>query len=66
MVLGDNMAYLCISLNNSSVNTIHILDGELVDIDKYTIKYNNAKEILKEFPDKVQELNNRFNLDNKR
>ena len=58
------MAYLCISLNNSSVNTIHILDGELVDIDKYTIKYNNAKEILKEFPDKVQELNNRFNLDN--
>ena len=58
------MAYLCISLNNSSVNTIHILDGELVDIDKYSIKYNNAREILKEFPEKIQELNNRFNLDN--
>ena len=57
------MAFLCISLNNSSVNVVHIMDGELLDIDKYTIKYNNANEILKEFPEKIDELNNRFNLD---
>ena len=63
MVLGDTMAFLCISLNNSSVNVVHILDGELLDIDKYTGGYNNANEILREFPEKVKELNNRFNLD---
>ena len=57
------MAFLCISVDNSSVNVVHIMDGELLDIDKYTIKYNNANEILKEFPEKIEELNNRFNLD---
>ena len=57
------MAFLCISLNNSSVNTIHILDGDLLEIDKYTIKYDSAKDILKEFPEKIEELKNRYNLE---
>ena len=58
------MAFLCISLNNSSVNAVHILDGELNDIDKYTTNHKNAKSILKEFPEKIQELKNRYNLEN--
>lgn len=57
------MAFLCISLNNSSVNTVHILDGELLDIDKYTSEHNNSKEILKEYPEKIKELKNIYNLE---
>lgn len=57
------MAYLCISLDNSSVNTVHIMDAELMDIDKYTINYNNVHEILREFPEKIEELNNIYNLE---
>ena len=57
------MAYLCISLDNSSVNTVHIMDGELMDIDKYTINYNNVHEILKEFPEKIEELTNIYNIE---
>lgn len=57
------MAFLCISLNNSSVNAVHILDGELKEIDKYTVNHSNAKSILKEFPEKIQELRNRYNLE---
>lgn len=57
------MAYLCISLNNSSVNTVHVMDGELIDIDNFTINYNNVHEILKEFPEKIEELNNIYNIE---
>lgn len=57
------MAYLCISLDNSSVNTVHIMDGELIDIDNFTINYNNVQEILREFPEKIEELNNIYNLE---
>lgn len=57
------MAYLCISLDNSSVNTVHIMDNELIDIDKYTINYNNVQEILREFPEKIEELNNIYNIE---
>lgn len=63
MVLGDTMAFLCISLDSSSVNAVHIIDGDLIDIDKYTIMHNNAQEILKEFPEKIEELNNIYNLE---
>lgn len=57
------MAFLCISLNNSSVDTLHLMDGELRDIDKYTTTYSGAKEILNNFPDKVEELKDIYNLD---
>lgn len=63
MLLGDDMAFLCISLNNSSVDTVHILDGDILEIDKYTTSHNNAKEIIEEYPEKIDELNNRFNLE---
>lgn len=58
------MAFLCISLNNSSVDTVHLLDADLLDIDKYTSTRQNAKEIIEEYPEKIEELNNRFNLEN--
>jgi len=64
MLLGDNMAFLCISLNNSSVDTVHLIDGELIDIDKYTVTHKSAKEIIDEFPNKIDELNEIYNLDN--
>lgn len=63
MILGDTMAFLCISLNSSSVDTIHLMDGELHDIDKYTIECSGAKEILNNFPDKIEELKNIYNLE---
>lgn len=56
------MAFLCISLNKSSLDTVHLLDGELYDIDKYTVKYDSSKNILKEFPDKIAEFNHIYNL----
>lgn len=64
MVLGDSMAFLCISLNNSSVDNIHLIDGELIDIDKYTIKFDTSKALLKEYPDKIEEFKHIYNLDN--
>ena len=57
------MAFLCISLDNSSINGVHIIDGELEAIDKYTIRHNTAKGILKEFPEKIEELRERYNID---
>ena len=57
------MAFLCISLDNSSVNAVHILDGDLTTIDKYTIRHNSYKSILKEYPEKIAELKDRYNLD---
>lgn len=62
MIIGDSMAFLCISLNKSSLDTVHLLDGEIYDIDKYTIKYDSSKNILKEFPDKIAEFNHIYNL----
>ncbi len=56
------MAFLCISLNKSSLDTVHLLDGEIYDIDKYTTKYDSSKSILKEFPDKIAEFNHIYNL----
>lgn len=64
MLLGDNMAFLCISLNNSSVDNIHLLDGELIEIDKYTTKYDTSKALLKEYPEKIDEFKHIYNLDN--
>ena len=58
------MAFLCISLNNSSVNAIHLMDGELTDIDKYTVRYETAKAILKEYPDKIKEFNHTYDVEN--
>lgn len=63
MLLGDGMAFLCISLNGSRVNTVHLIDGDVLEIDKYTTKYDTAKSLLKEYPDKIDELNNRYHLD---
>ncbi len=63
MLLGDNMAFLCISLNNSSVDNIHLIDGELLDIDKCTIKYDTPKALLKEYPEKIDEFKHIYNLD---
>lgn len=57
------MAFLCISLDNSSVNAVHILDGDLTSIDKYTIRHNNSKSILKEYPEKIAELRDRYNIE---
>ena len=62
MILGDDMAFLCISLNNSSVNTIHLLDGDLCDIDRYTANFETAKDILKEYPEKIEEFNNIYEI----
>ncbi len=56
------MAFLCISLNNSSVNVVHLLDGELSEIDKYTVNFDNPKDILKEYPEKIEELNHIYNV----
>lgn len=64
MLLGDNMAFLCISLNKSSVDNIHLLDGELIEIDKYTTKYDTSKALLKEYPEKIEEFRHIYNLDN--
>lgn len=64
MLLGDSMTFLCISLNNSSVDTVHLIDADLIDIDKYTVNYKNAKEIIDEFPNKIDELIEIYNLDN--
>ena len=58
------MAFLCISIDNSSVNNIHLMDGELIDIDKYTCKYDKAKDILKEYPEKVEEFKSIYRVDN--
>ena len=63
MIVGDGMAFLCISLNNSSVNAVHLLDGELSDIDKYTVKFDTAKAILKEYPEKIDEFNHIYEID---
>lgn len=57
------MAFLCVSLDKSTVNIVRLMNGELIDIDKYTSKYNNDKEILREYPEKIGEFNNRFNID---
>ncbi len=64
IVLGDSMAFLCISLNNSSVNVLHLIDGELCEIDKYTSKFDTAKQILKQFPEKIAEFNHIYNIEN--
>ena len=58
------MAFLCISLNNSSVDTVHLIDSDLIDIDKFTVNFNSAKDIINEFPNKIDELNERYNLEN--
>ena len=64
IILGGSMAFLCISLNNSSVNAIHLMDGELTDIDKYTVKFETAKGVLKEYPDKIKEFNHTYDIEN--
>lgn len=63
MILGDSMAFLCISLNSSSVNAVHLLDGELSEIDKYTVKFETPKDILKEYPEKIDEFNHIYNVE---
>lgn len=57
------MAFLCISLDRSSMNAVHLIDGELYDIDKYTSKFNDASAILKEFKEKIVEFKKIYNID---